>query len=827
MAGLTALHRARARARAALWAERLARALWPAATLAGLFAGWALLDGPRWAASVHPWAPITMLAMTAAAFLVLASRAFRLRRPTPAEADRRIEAASGLAHQPLATLQDQPAAGAPGLWQAHVQRVAAGLGRLRTGPIRPGIAVRDRFAVRGALVVGLGAALIVAGPDAPGRLWRALTPSWPGSTGTPIVVQAWLRPPAYTGLPPRPVTGTTLVAPIGSRLIVNVTGSEAAPALLVNAKPEPFLALDRTSFQAERTLTAPGPMQVRRRGQVLAAWTVTIVPDAPPTAQLTEPPAATQGNARATPQLRLVWEAADDYGLASITAELRLVARPAAPPAVVTLPAPRGRTAHGTTITDLTAHPWAGLPVMVQVVARDALDQAGRSAAAPVTLPERIFRNALARSIVTIRRDLSLLDPADADARHPALSALDAVADDPAWATLPPALAMNLRAAAAQLEHGHEPNTIEEAQARLWALALTLEEDALDRTGRAVAEAEQAVQEAMSPDASPEVKAELEARIEALRDAINHELQALAELPREQLDRNRPVLTPRELNRSADKLQDAVREGRMDDARQLMAELERQLEQLQNARPGDAQQDAQRQAGQQQMQVVQDILKRQLGLLDSATARGGNPGSPPADRAMDERRQRALRRVLGEMMQQYGDLTGQVPAPLGEADTAMRDAAMALAQQMDVPASAAQQKAMDALQKGAQSMSQQLALQFGDGEGDGEGDEGEGQQPGTGTTPGPGRSMRPGGRQPGSFTGRDGRTKSTARDPLGRNTGVNGSLNDGDVRVPDQMEAARGRAIQDELRHRGQDRNRPRPELDYIDRLLAPFQPGN
>ena len=265
----------------------------------------------------------------------------------------------------------------------------------------------------------------------------------------------------------------------------------------------------------------------------------------------------------------------------------------------------------------------------------------------------------------------------------------------------------------------------------------------------------------------------------------------------------------------------------MDDARQLMAELERQLEQLQNARPGDAQQDAQRQAGQQQMQVVQDILKRQLGLLDSATARGGNPGSPPADRAMDERRQRALRRVLGEMMQQYGDLTGQVPAPLGEADTAMRDAAMALAQQMDVPASAAQQKAMDALQKGAQSMSQQLALQFGDGEGDGEGDEGEGQQPGTGTTPGPGRSMRPGGRQPGGFTGRDGRTKSTARDPLGRNTGVNGSLNDGDVRVPDQMEAARGRAIQDELRHRGQDRNRPRPELDYIDRLLAPFQPGN
>ena len=53
--------------------------------------------------------------------------------------------------------------------------------------------------------------------------------------------------------------------------------------------------------------------------------------------------------------------------------------------------------------------------------------------------------------------------------------------------------------------------------------------------------------------------------------------------------------------------------------------------------------------------------------------------------------------------------------------------------------------------------------------------------------------------------------------------GTSGTDESGDVRVPDQMEQARTRAIQDELRRRGAERTRPQPELDYIDRLLKPF----
>ena len=70
--------------------------------------------------------------------------------------------------------------------------------------------------------------------------------------------------------------------------------------------------------------------------------------------------------------------------------------------------------------------------------------------------------------------------------------------------------------------------------------------------------------------------------------------------------------------------------------------------------------------------------------------------------------------------------------------------------------------------------------------------------------------------------------QSAARDPgeagipLGRyNQGT--ASDDGDVMVPEERERQRTQAIQEELRRRGADQQRPRQELDYIDRLLKQF----
>ena len=192
-----------------------------------------------------------------------------------------------------------------------------------------------------------------------------------------------------------------------------------------------------------------------------------------------------------------------------------------------------------------------------------------------------------------------------------------------------------------------------------------------------------------------------------------------------------------------------------------------------------------------------------------------------------------MRRALGELMQRFGDLTGQVPAPLGEADPAMRDAGQAMAEGRDNAAGAAQQRAIEALQKGGRSMSQQLARQFGrgeqEGEGEGEGDEGQEMQrrrpgqPARAATPMATATARPRSAPRRRAQRRRSRPSRPARPAVA--AGVDGRQRRARAasRVPDEMEQARTRALQEELRRRGADRTRPQPELDYIDRLLKSF----
>jgi hypothetical protein len=258
------------------------------------------------------------------------------------------------------------------------------------------------------------------------------------------------------------------------------------------------------------------------------------------------------------------------------------------------------------------------------------------------------------------------------------------------------------------------------------------------------------------------------------------------------------------------------------------------LDQLRNARSehGQADQHAgQRQRGKQQMGALQDMIGRQGGLLDHAEGRndqmarprGNEPPTVPADqsaaREADRRVQQALRSALGELMQQFGDLTGEIPPPLGEADQAMREAGKQLGEGQDKAAGDAQRKAIEALQKGGQAMGQAMAKQFGQGQPGEDGESDDGQDGGMGLSLQDGHGDRSGN---GPLPGSPGRADARGRDPLGRRYNQ-GSSEAGDVTVPEERERQRTQAIQEELRRRGAERDRPQQELDYIDRLLKQF----
>jgi uncharacterized protein (TIGR02302 family) len=879
---LNRLRRKRLLARAVLVFEAILPAIWPALGIAGSFVVLALLDLPRRLPAVAHTGLIVAAAIAIVALLVRGFWGWRW--PDHQAVDRRLERASGLRHRPLAAIADRPAVGrgAITLWTAHIARAASQLKNLRIGMPRPGLAARDPRALRAALLIALIASLTIAGEQAPGRLIRALQPPTTQAAIAPTLqIQAWITPPDYTGMAPiflRQDSGA-VSAPAGALLTANVTGTPSEVQLIQDGATTLFKTLDPTSHQVETTLKASGAIQIRIAGRTTASWDIAVVADVAPEVQFPEPPGFQRGR---PPMARLPWQVSHAYGVASLQAELRLHDRPgkAAPLIVaVPLPAVAPKSAKGVRLQDLTAHPWAGLRVDAGLVATSVSGLVGTSTDVMFALPERSFQHPVARALVAIRK-LLVLDP---DQRAPALLELDRLTGlNDVWRD-DSAGFLNLRAIIALLR-GREDGVVDQAQPRIWALILHLEDGAPERTARELDRADKALQAALEAEKRDEKTdpADIEKLTKDLQDALQRHLQALADQARRDPDTNQfnpddHKLDAKDMKRLAEQMRDAARDGRLDEERQKLAELEKMLEEMKNGRPErgkmterEKQRAEQREKGQQQMSLLGDVVKREGTLLDRSQARadavlaqarrpqfarpfGPQPPTPEqlaqqqdaraADRSKDEQIQLALRRVLGELMARQADLTGDVPANLADADTAMRDAMAALAESGDASAAGAQQRTIEALQKGGQQMSQQLAQQFGSADQDGDGDDGNSEGQGTGMADGQdgqdgqgdgigngdnGNQYGPGNGQ-NRRTGRNGRSfdrrADDRRDPLGRTlkNGTGGRDDGSDVKVPDEMELARTREIQDELRRRSGERSRPQPELDYLERLLRQF----
>ena len=572
-------------ARLVPWFERLLPALLPASRVVGLFLCAALLDLPG---MLPWWAHIALLAGTALAVLVLAWRGIAGMVPPDAlAADRRLERDSGLFHRPLAALTDRPASDDPvslALWRAHVTRVLAHARRLRLRWPRPGVAALDLRAMRHAVLLGALATLVIAGRDAPGRLLAAFAPGLPRpAAARELEIQAWITPPAYTGLAPvfLKKDQSVVAVPVGARLTVNLTGGAAVPDLGRRGK-NPFHRPRPNQLPGRENLDRGGRLSVARKGGELASWNVSLIPDRPPTATWTDPPGTTEASAK----IRLPWSATDDYGVANLRAELRLTARPDAAPVEITIPLPNGspKNGHGIHPHDLIAHPWAGLGVSARLVARDGLGQIGASETANFDLPERAFHNAVAKALIEMRKGLSL----HPDQRDEALQALDGMMLRPEMFGTDSGAFLNLSAIYYLMVRDKSAAMVPEAQARMWDLALHMEEGQTEESARSLEAARQAVRDAMEKmrqEPSDANREALEQRLKELKEAIDRHMRAMieeAERNHEALpfDPEAERLTNQDLERLAEEARQALQAGRMDEAREKMEELDAR------ARPG-------------------------------------------------------------------------------------------------------------------------------------------------------------------------------------------------------------------------------------------------
>ncbi|HMG51486.1 MAG TPA: TIGR02302 family protein [Inquilinus sp.] len=812
---------------AAAW-EVVWRAAWPAVTVLGAFlviAGFDLLpDLPGW---LH-----ALVLAGFAAGLVLASRPlWRLRLPDGFAARRRLERDSGIDHRPLTGLHDTQATGTTdalsrALWQRHQVLRAAQLRALRPALPRPRNAETDRFALRGLVVIGLALAFVAAGGDWGPRLGRAVTPGLFGAAAaTAPRLDLFVTPPTYTGRPPiyltagqvagpsngasgngasGPTTGPIEI-PVGSALVGRVSGGDSTPSLSLAGAKTDFATIDGGSFELQAKVTAGDRLTVSQGGTVLGDWSVKILPDAPPTIAFGQKPKPTERQA-----LRLDATATDDYGIALLTATVTLA--PGAPavldatPLVIPLSVPGRwpREVKSTSYQDLTPHPWAGQAVDIVLTATDAAGQTAVTAPERMALPEREFHHPVARAIIDQRRILTL----QPDQAESVAETLDTLSQRPDRYYDDKVVFLALRTAARRLffAEGAAPPPVAPLRDLLWDTALRIEDGDMSLAERSLRDAQQRLADALERGANDE---EIRQLTDELRRAMDRYLQAMAEqmqdkmrrgeMTETQLPPDAQVMDRKQFQDMIDRMQQLSESGAKDQARQMLSQMQNMME---NMRMGAMSQE-QAQAQQRAMNLMKDLQKltnAQRQLLDQTfrqqqSQQGGEEGEsgepPPGTPEQNAQTQEALRRALGEVMRELGDMGGDIPMPLGRAERAMKQAGDALAQGNPGGAVPSQTEALDQLQQGLQGMAQQMM---------------------EGMTAQPGMAGR----------GQNGQNFEN-QDPLGRPLTNSGGATDGDVGLPTKFDTERARAILEELRQRLNDRSRPAPERDYIERLLRQF----
>ena len=833
-----------------LWLARIALAweaawpaLWPALGLAGTFVTLALFD-------VLPVLPMWLHGFVLAAFIAGVGYALwrglhAFRFPGVPPARRRIERVSGLAHRPLTLARDTQAGGTSdpesrALWALHRKRMLERIKALRVGLPAPGLARVDPLALRGALLVVLVIGLTIAWGDGLNRIARALTPGVGGGAGGPAVVDIWITPPAYTGIAPiflshgkdKPAALTRVAAkgdapaigalpkalqpiavPEGATILAQMSGGWGTPRLVLGGREIAFKPIADGTWKATATIaldTTANTLAIHQGTGTVASWPTRIVADRTPEIRFADDPAPSNRGA-----LQVTIEGEDDYGFAGAKLYIRraridadiddddaeeeaaLEAFNAARVIELSLPGLHTKSINERSYHDLTADPWAGMDVIIQVLARDGANQPAATDPVTVTLPERFFRHPVARALVVLRKKL-IFDP---DARDGITDDLINLSTIPGSFNHDTVVFLALQTVANRLRNEPGMQVLNEVQKVMWETALRLEDGQLSLAEKRLRELQKKLMEALNRKDNEEIRklmAELE---KAMAEFLKEMMKGMQNQPQtaQPLDPNQQMLSTQDLQRMLDRARELAMTGNLDAARQMLSMLREMLENLKNGRLAQGKGGQQNQQAWKMLRELQDMMKRQQDLMDDThrRSRQGQPNQKGQGGKNESQRQGDLQKQMQDLLRRFGEMMGKVPKSLGDAELAMREALRELEKNRPGQAVPPQGRALEEMQKGAGDMMQQLMRRFGQGRGRGQGS-GRGQ-------------ARNRGRMP-QFL-----------DPLGRPLPNAGNSASDDVKIPNESDTQRSREILEELRRRAGELGRPPLELDYLERLLKRF----
>ncbi|MCM2344836.1 MAG: DUF4175 domain-containing protein [Alphaproteobacteria bacterium] len=772
----------------------------------------------------------------------------RFRWPTPRHIDQRLEASSALIHRPLTALEDKLAnpqeQTSRTLWARSKSRALVAVYKLKTPLPRPIFVSQDPFALRVLTILIVIIGVIVAGPAWKERIHIGLNPLYGNEAKKPDSnISIWITPPSYTGKAQTILQGRgkhkdVIEIPEESQIKIQVTRGLGQPYLVANDQKIPLKRADEKNWTLEASVMPGSALEIKQMGLRRASVPYRLIADAPPEISLVEAPQTIDKG-----QTQIILKVKDDYSVNDLIMHMRLDEGFKEEPlgtdftdtrAIVSPPATEVELKP---VYDLAWHPWAGLPVVIDIQALDHKKQVASLPPLHMTLPERTFQHPVARKLITMRK--RLIRTPEAASANIAQELFDIMVQ-PGSYNGHPVVFLSLKTMSARLVYDPSIENIRGIIAQLWDTALQIEEGNMAMAARDLREAQRNLEATLNdPHATPE---EVSQALDQFKEALANYFQEMMAEMQKQMANGEMMTLPPEMFASVmnpDDLQDFLDEltaqamaGDKDSAREMLSKLQQMMDSLQTP-SGQMEMPKDMQFMMKGISELQKLIEKQEQLLDQTRMlaepfdRMQRPQTfgdqlpldadilkqlwgddfipPPAttppmedsqptptvDSSQSKEEQDALRYILGKLMQDADSELGEIPENMGRAELEMREAAKHLGGNRPDLSIPHQEGAINELKQSMDKMGQKLSQQL---------------------------------KQMMAFSMGGGMGKT---DPLGRplsdDENGNSLFPSSKVKIPEAAERKKVRDILDSLRRRSGELQRPDYELDYYRRLMQQF----
>ncbi|MCZ2203562.1 TIGR02302 family protein [Bartonella sp. A05] len=747
------------------------------------------------------WSHLLLLALVFFAAVWSLFPLFGFRLPTIKDIDRRIERASGHKHQPLSVQRDHLCSEDDEgfraiVWREHQRRMSEQLHHLQVGFVYPNSASYDPMAIRALFILLFVCAFSFSFSPSGGRLTDAFD-LHPMVDEVSMRIDAWITPPAYTGVAPIYLTRgeiTQFAIPENSDVVVRVVNDAGVTVKAISeedghkvllAEKHEKTSLNDPVVHFETRLERSINLSVSSRHKQYK-WHLQMMKDQSPTICWLEKPGRILAGS-----LELQYEMDDDYGVTKAFVEIEPLfnqSKDAVPlykaPEIELLLAHNGK-GKMRMVQDLSSHPWAGAEVKITLVAEDGAGQQGRSKTFVMTLPQRIFTNPVARAVSEQRRLLAL----DAGARERVLDMLSALLARPERGLKNATHFLVLQSAWTRLSMAETEDQVRDVVHYLWQIALGIEGDQFESAQKRLKQAQVALRDALRHGASD---TEIERLMADLRQAMDDYIRALAENAPENSNSGDTDLSADTLYKKLDSIEEMAKIGSSSAAEQLLAEMEQTLDHLQVRKSNSAeeQNNSQTDRMKEKMDQLGDLMRRQQEILNDThrletEQRHGEMMLKDLRswRKALKNRQAELQSELLALERELSEQGIEQSDALKEAEEKMNSAKNDLDHGNHEMSLQNQSRALESLRQGAQSVLKTMreALQK------------AGNNPNI--TPGP-------------------------QDPLGRPLSSETEQDKGKTPVLQDSDRTRARQILEEIRKRLGKEHIPEVEKNYLERLL-------